>query len=36
MAEVQTSPMHTEHPLGQDDRRTAEEIAAARDRIVGR
>jgi MoxR-like ATPase len=27
--------MYTEHPLGQDDRRTADEIAAARDRIVG-
>lgn len=35
MAEVHSSPMHTEHPLAQDDRRTAEEIAAARDRIVG-
>jgi MoxR-like ATPase len=34
MANVQTSPMPTEQPLGQDDRRTAEEIAAARDHIV--
>ena len=35
MADVQTSPMPIEYPLGQDDRRAAEEIAAARDRIVG-
>src|SRR5919109_743799 len=34
MADVQTSPLQIEPPLGQDDRRTAEEIAAARDRIV--
>ena len=34
MADVHVSPMHSEHPLGQDDRRAAEEIAAARDRIV--
>ena len=34
MADVHTSAMPTEQPLGQDDRRAAEEIAAARDRIV--
>jgi MoxR-like ATPase len=34
MAEVQTAETQTEQPLGQDDRRAAEEIAAARDRIV--
>src|SRR5918999_1634078 len=34
MADVQASPTQTEQPLGQDDRRAAEEIAAARDRIV--
>jgi MoxR-like ATPase len=34
MTDVETSPMQTEQPLGQDDRRTAEEIAGARDRIV--
>jgi MoxR-like ATPase len=35
MGEVQVVPMQTDQSLGQDDRRTAEEIAAARDRIVG-
>ncbi len=34
MAEVQTPTRQPEQPLAQDDRRAAEEIAAARDRIV--